>query len=72
MKTSPTSNNLISIVIIYKPNLFELKKIIYRHSINFKNTLLINNSPEINILIILFLHKLKLLIMIAILDYQRL
>lgn len=46
MHSNITYDNVISIIVIYKPNLINLKKIAYKHSLNFKSTLLINNSPS--------------------------
>lgn len=42
-------DNLISIVIIYKPDFNQLRKIIKKHLFNFKYILLINNSPDFDL-----------------------
>jgi len=42
-------DNLISIVVIYNPDFNQLRNIINKQLVNFKNLLLINNSPELDL-----------------------
>lgn len=49
MKTNYSSQDITSIVVTYKPELKDLKKILKNHQLNFTNIIIVNNSPEISL-----------------------
>jgi rhamnosyltransferase len=49
LRNKVSYDNLISIVIIYNPDFNQLRNIIRKQLANFKNLLLINNSPEFDL-----------------------
>ena len=42
-------SEIVSIIVIYKPDLEELKDVLLLHSSTFSNSVIVNNSPEINL-----------------------
>jgi len=49
MKTSYTSQDLIGIIVTYKPQLKDFKKILQIHQLNFNKIIIVNNSPDVSL-----------------------
>jgi rhamnosyltransferase len=42
-------HNFASVIVLYKPNLIDLKQIVHKHEKNFNSIILVNNSPKISL-----------------------
>jgi len=49
MKTNCSIEDLVAVIVAYKPHLKNLKKILQNHQLNFNNIIILNNSPEISL-----------------------